>query len=41
MMDMKKQDGESIFEMGRAELEKAFKIKPGSIDPQSMQFYYL
>ena len=41
MMDMKKQDGESIFEMGRTDLEKALKVKSGSIDPQSMQFYYL
>jgi Cdc6-like AAA superfamily ATPase len=41
MMDMKKQIGESVFEIGRTELENAMKARPGSLDPQSMQFYYL
>ena len=41
MMDMKKQIGESSFDIGRTELENAMKARPGSLDPQCMQFYYL
>ena len=41
MMDLRKQLGESINNMGRNELEKALNIKQGSLDPQSVQFYYL
>ena len=41
MMDIKKQIGESIFDVGRTELENAMKAKPGTLDPQSIQFYYL
>jgi hypothetical protein len=41
MMDIKKQNGEDIYDLGRNEMEKAMKMRPGSIDPQSMQFYYL
>ena len=40
-MDLKKQEGGSIFEMGRNELERALKMKPGSLDPQCMQYYGL
>jgi chromosomal replication initiation ATPase DnaA len=40
-MDLKKQAGGSIFEMGRSDLEKALKMKPGSLDPQCMQYYGL
>ena len=41
IMDMKKKGGENIFEIGRFELEKAAKEKPGSLDEQTMKFYYL
>jgi SpoVK/Ycf46/Vps4 family AAA+-type ATPase len=41
MMDIKKQNGEDIYDLGRNEMEKAMKMRPGTIDPQSMQFYYL
>jgi len=40
-MDLRKQAGGSIFEMGRNDLEKALKMKPGSLDPQCMQYYGL
>ena len=40
-MDLKKNVGGSIFEMGRNELENALKVKPGSLDPQCMQYYGL
>ena len=40
-MDLKKQMGGSIFDIGRNELEKALKAKPGTLDPQCMQYYGL
>jgi len=40
-MDLRKQAGGSIFEMGRNDLEKALKMKPGSLAPQCMQYYGL
>ena len=40
-MDLRKQAGGSIFEMGRNDLEKALKMKPGSLDPKCMQYYGL
>lgn len=40
-MDLKKQAGGSIFEISRNELEKALKMKPGTLDPQCMQYYGL
>ena len=40
-MDLKKQSGESIFEISRSDLEKAFKIKRGSLDENCIQFYHL
>ena len=40
-MDLRKQAGGNIFEMGRNDLEKALKMKPGSLDPQCMQYYGL
>ena len=41
MMDIKKQKGENIYDLGRDELEQAMKLRPGSLDQQSMQYYYL
>ena len=41
IMDVKKKQGENIFEIGRYELENAAKEKPGSLDAQTIQFYYL
>ena len=40
-MNLKKESGGNIFEIGRNELEKAIKSTPGSLDPQCMQFYGL
>ena len=40
-MDLKKQTGGSIFDISRNELEKALKMKPGSLDQQCIQYYGL
>jgi len=40
-MDIKKQSGGSIFEIGRTELEKALMTKKGSLDQQCIQYYGL
>ena len=40
-MNLQKESGGNIFEIGRNELEKAIKSTPGSLDPQCMQFYGL
>ena len=41
MMDIKKQKGENIYDLGRDELEQAMKMRPGSLDQQCIQYYYL
>ena len=40
-MDLKKQSGGNVFELGRNELEQALKTKKGSLDQQCMQYYGL
>jgi SpoVK/Ycf46/Vps4 family AAA+-type ATPase len=40
-MDLKKQSGGNVFEIGRNELEQALKTKKGSLDQQCMQYYGL
>ena len=41
MMDIKKKNGENINNLGRTEMEQAMKMRFGTMDPQSMQYYYL
>ncbi len=40
-MDLKKQSGENVFDISRSDLEKAVKLKKGSLDEQCMQYYHL